>query len=100
MRNEDRVLDYFRNSTSNYYDFFSILFNITTLVLRRLHDYDMVSLHSTRVVASIGLVLIYIQLFYWLRTQQSLAFYVDLITQTLIDIKPFMIVLLLFIFTF
>ena len=100
LRNEERVVDYFKSSTSNYYDFASILFNMTTLVLRRLHDYDQVSLHSIRVIASVGLVLIYIQLFYWLRTQQSLAFYVDLITQTLIEIKPFMVVLLLFIFTF
>ena len=98
--NEERKLDYFKTSTSNYYDAASFLTNMLTLVLRRLHDYDYIGLHTVRLFASIGLVLIYMQLFYWLRTQKSLAFYVDLITQTMIDIKPFMVVLILFVMTF
>ena len=61
--NEERKLDYFKTSTSNYYDAASFLTNMLTLVLRRLHDYDYVGLHTVRLFASIGLVLIYMQLF-------------------------------------
>ena len=86
VQNELKWQDYFKGSTSNFYDVLSILFNTTSLILRRLHEYEKVSLHTVRVFSSIGLVFIYMQLFYWLRVDSDLAFYVDLITQTMVDI--------------
>lgn len=47
-----------------------------------------------RVVASIAVICLWIQIFFWFRLFDSLAQYVDLIIQTVSDIRNFMTVLL------
>jgi len=70
---------------------------VTALTLRRLVDpystSEYFTLMKVRLVASLGLVFIWFQLFFWLRIFESLAHYVDLILETAADIKYFMIVL-------
>ena len=46
-----------------------------------------------RPIASIALVFMWVQMFFWFRLFDSLAQYVDLILQTVNDIKHFMYVL-------
>ena len=77
MKNEKTWRSYF-SQTSNVMDFLSIVFNTITLILRwRVgKEYD---LHVVRLTASLGLVFMYFQFFYWLRTFDDLAQYVDLI---------------------
>lgn len=53
-----------------------------------------------RLSASLGLVFMYLQFFYWLRTFDNLAQYVDLIVETMSDIKHFMVVLLVILMAF
>lgn len=84
-------------SVSNIIDVLSIFFNTSSLVLKWVTGVD---LNTVRLCASVGLVAMYLQAFYWLRTVDKLAQYVDLITMTMWDIKDFMLVLVLFLMTF
>ena len=61
---------------------------------------DYLTLDKVRLMASVALVSLYWQLFYWLRISNELAQYVDLIIMTFKDIKNFMGVLILFLFMF
>jgi len=64
MFGESKIKDYL-SSVSNYFDISSLVFNGTTLILRRFVDDD--DLHKVRLMASIGIIAIYWQAFYWLR---------------------------------
>ena len=75
----------------------SMVANVGTLVMRRQQDVD---LHKVRLMASVALVALYWQFFYWLRISEKLAQYVDLIEMTFSDIANFMKVLILFLLMF
>ena len=52
-----------------------------------------VEYYKVRIFAAIGAFSLWLQLFFWFRLFDSLAQYVDLIFETIKDIKNFMIVL-------
>ena len=92
---ENEFWDYF-NSGSNFFDLLSIVANVSTLVMRR----QEVDLHKVRLMASVALIALYSQLFYWLRIHDKLAQYVDLIINTFTSIGYFIGVLIIFLFMF
>lgn len=51
-------------------------------------------------LASISVICLYLELFYWLRLFDSLAYYVRMVSETIKDISYFIILLVLCIFTF
>ena len=53
-----------------------------------------------RIIASIAIVLMWMQLIFWFRLSDSLAQHVDLITGTIKDMRGFMFVLLTFLIMF
>ena len=63
--------------------------NLLVLILVSM-DYD---LQKVRVFSSIAVVGLWVQMFFWFRLFDSLAQYVDLIMQTVYDIRFFMYVL-------
>ena len=93
---EKRTAEFF-SSGSNRADTLSILLNTTTLALVHLEYLD---LRTMRLFASISLLLLYLQFFFWLRISDLLAQYVDLIIVTYQDMKLFLCVLILFIIMF
>lgn len=88
------------SQSSNLVDSASIMFNVIALIMRRLVDPYAIdnyfNLMKVRLVASLGLVFVWIQFFYWVRIFEHTAHYVDLILETASDIKYFMIVLGIF----
>ena len=77
-------------------DQFSLITNLTTIFL----IYSKVDLYKIRIVASMAVVALWIQMFFWFRLFDNLAQYVDLIFQTTYDIKNFIFVLLSLMFMF
>ena len=59
-----------------------------------------VELYKVRIIASIGCVALWTQMFFWMRLFDSLAQYVDLIIQTVEDIQNFLGVMLELLFMF
>ena len=96
LSGETKFIDYFKE-LSNFFDMLSMVANVGTLVMRRQQDVD---LHKVRLMASVALVALYWQFFYWLRISETLAQYVDLIEMTFSDIANFMKVLILFLLMF
>ena len=76
--------------TSNKIDVISIVLNTLTLTLVSV-DFD---IQKTRIVAACANGTLWMILFFWFRLFDSLAQYVDLIFQTVYDIKYFMCVLI------
>ena len=74
---------------NNSLDWLSIISNSSALIL---HATEALSLTLVRQFAAIGLVCIWIQLFLWFRLVEKMAFYVDLIQETIVDISYFMTV--------
>mmetsp|Transcript_17994 Transcript_17994/g.24132 ORF Transcript_17994/g.24132 Transcript_17994/m.24132 type:complete len:209 (+) Transcript_17994:2080-2706(+) len=77
--------------TTNRLDFLVILINVITLVL---HAMTPLSLILLRMMAAIGLLCVWLQMFLWFRLFDSLAQYVDLIAETIYDIQNFIFVFL------
>lgn len=92
---KDGCLDYVKQ-LSNTIDVSSHGFNLAC-ILARTFAWDP---SSVRILASIGAVFLWIQMVLWFRLFDSLAQFVDLILQTLHDIKHFMFVLLAVMFMF
>ena len=69
---------------------FAIISNISALILVMCGA----DINKVRIIGSIGVVALWIQLFFWFRLFDSLAQYVDLIFSTVSDISKFMYVLL------
>jgi len=84
--------DGFRNyigQSSNRIDIFTLFGNILVLLLMEA-DQD---IYKVRIFASIAVVSLWIQMFFWFRLFDGLAQYVDLIFSTVYDIRNFMYVL-------
>lgn len=96
LSGETKFIDYFKE-LSNFFDMLSMVANVGTLVMRRQQDVD---LHKVRLMASVALIALYSQLFYWLRIHDKLAQYVDLIINTFTSIGYFIGVLIIFLFMF
>ena len=65
----------------------TLILNATTITLIYLHDTFEVSMYWVRILASVACVLMWFQLFFWMRLFDSTAQYVDLVIETIIDIS-------------
>mmetsp|Transcript_28775 Transcript_28775/g.38367 ORF Transcript_28775/g.38367 Transcript_28775/m.38367 type:complete len:155 (+) Transcript_28775:245-709(+) len=81
---------------SNQIDMVTHTLNVTALILVKTG----VSEIKIRILGSIAIICMWVQMFFWFRLFDSLAQYVDLIFQTVNDIRNFMIVLFAIIITF
>ena len=77
---------------TNRVDIAVILINSATLVLHAMANDLGISLTLLRQLAALGILGIWMQMFLWFRLFDSLAQYVDLISETIADIGSFMFV--------
>jgi len=87
---KEGIRDWVAQST-NRLDALVIILNSMTLFL---HTTDAVSLTLLRQLAALSLLGIWLQMFLWFRLFDRLAFYVDLINETIYDILFFILVFL------
>ena len=74
----------------------SLFFNVIVIWLIWM-DVDIMKI---RIIASIAIVLLWMQLLFWFRLSDHLAQHVDLIQSTIVDIVGFMFVLMVFLMMF
>ena len=86
----EKMSNYMRQ-TNHFLDIYVILVNGLTLCL---HATNAVSLTLIRQLAAIGVLGIWMQMYFWFRLFDSLAQYVDLIGETISDIRHFIYVFL------
>lgn len=84
------------SQASNWIDLFSLFFNVLVIWLIWM-DVDIIKI---RIIASIAIVLLWMQLLFWFRLSDHLAQHVDLIQSTIEDIVGFMFVLMVFLMMF
>ena len=83
----------------NWVDMFSILINVFVLI-ETSNKFDKDHVKIVRPIAALGVILMWIKAFYWLRIFTGTSFYVRLIRDTLYDIRHFLILFILILFTF
>ena len=81
---------------SNKVDLASLLTNVLVLWMIQM-EVDIVKI---RIIASIAIVLVWMQLLFWFRLSDNLSQHVDLISNTIADIGGFMFVLGTFLLMF
>jgi hypothetical protein len=95
----DYFIDYW-----NYIDFGSIVLNVWFIVMLNVNclkgDNEIFSKNLVRLIAAIGGFFLWVKLFYWMRLFKVTAYFITLITQTIIDIKVFMIMLTILLIAF
>ena len=87
-------------STANKGDIATLGMNIICMTMIFFKDTMDSNVYILRIVASMASVLLWTQLFFWLRLFDSSAQYVDLIVDTLLDISDFTKMLLLLLIMF
>ena len=60
----------------------------------------MMSVEMTRIIAAITVFLLWIKVFYWMRLFESTAYFINLISQTIADIKIFLYLVLIVVIAF
>lgn len=96
----------------NYFDVGSIILNFSFLTMLYLilehkdtvSDYNILDyvqyVQWVRLVGAMNVILMYIKLFYWMRLFKKYAYFITLLSQTISDIKVFLIMLFLVICSF
>jgi len=65
-----------------------------------LSNYGSVDFKTIRLIASIAIFIIWLKMFFWMRLFESTSGFIRMLTETLLDIKVFMIMLMLCLFMF
>ena len=97
------VIDYFVDYW-NYIDVLSLGLNLMFLIMLNTNCFmvsnEIFSKTHIRVNAAVGCFTLWIKLFYWMRLFKVTAYFITLITQTLFDIRVFMIMLTIILIAF
>lgn len=73
---------------------------VFNMVIIFLHARKIISLYASSVVASVASMHLWVNLFLWLRIKHDTAIYVNLILQTIIDLRWFMLTFIMCISAF
>jgi len=65
-----------------------------------IYEVLMMSVEMTRIIAAITVFLLWIKVFYWMRLFESTAYFINLISQTIADIKIFLYLVLIVVIAF
>ena len=91
--------NYFRDQ-SNFIDLFSIGMNFFYIIMVTLGEDQPLNMYALRVIASLGNVALWAQMFFWFSLFDATAQWVNLIKDTVKDIIHFILVLLMIISMF
>jgi len=86
--------------TQNLVDILSYSLNITVMICRFLADSQTISIQTLRMIGAIAGLLLWFQMFFWLRLFDNTAQYVSLVRLTISGIISFMIVMIMIMFAF
>ena len=88
----------------NYIDFGAIVFNFIFIIMLNvnclLEHNEFFPKNTIRLIAALGGFVLWVKLFYWMRLFKATAYFITLITQTIIDIKVFMVMLMILLMAF
>ena len=88
----------------NYIDFGAIVLNVIFIFMLNvncvLKHNDYYAKNTIRLIAALGSFILWVKLFYWMRLFKATAYFITLITQTIIDIKVFMVMLTILLMAF
>lgn len=94
--------DYIRQGW-NILDLVSLSLNLWVfiqMIVNSIADHDIFKVGTLRAYIACACFVMWIKVFYWMRLYASFAYYVKLITQTLADVKLFLLLCLIIIFAF
>jgi hypothetical protein len=95
--------EYFRDYW-NYIDGIGLLLNGILMIMLNVNcineSNEAFPKHNLRMIGALGVFLLWVKLFYWMRLFRSTAYFITLVTEVILDIRVFMVMLFIMLCAF